>query len=228
MGICDLVDYSTLSRAYKPPPNEFRYYPGVPTRGSLTDRVDYCPTYSINTATCQEVPGRLEKMVIPPLGYFASAAESSGENSRCFNTDKERPICLEAECDAKNYVLNVKVAGRDLICNSAGQKHLIPATDVTFECPDIKHICPNMVCPSNCAGNGKCDFASTPPVCNCFDKSDSSPGCTESFTNIPPDAGWNDNTNGGHGLSSSIFVTKEKSGLILHLLATVMWLIILF
>ena len=27
MGICDLVDYSTLSNSYSPPPLEFQYYP---------------------------------------------------------------------------------------------------------------------------------------------------------------------------------------------------------
>ncbi|KAL7542508.1 hypothetical protein ACHAWF_007188 [Thalassiosira exigua] len=58
MGICDLVDYSTLSSAYTPPTDEFQYFPGMPTRGALTDRVDYCPTYSMDTVTCQEVPGK--------------------------------------------------------------------------------------------------------------------------------------------------------------------------
>ena len=30
MGICDLVDYGTMSSAYKSPPLEFQYYPGKP------------------------------------------------------------------------------------------------------------------------------------------------------------------------------------------------------
>lgn len=85
---------------------------------------------------------RLEKLLIPQLDYFATAAESSEESSRCFNTDKARPICLRAECDKENLALNVRVAGRDLICNVTKQTHLIPETDVTFECPDIRHICP--------------------------------------------------------------------------------------
>jgi len=30
MGICDLVDYSTLDSAYTPPPPEFQYFPEMP------------------------------------------------------------------------------------------------------------------------------------------------------------------------------------------------------
>lgn len=30
MGICDLVDYSTLSSAYPPPPDDFQYFPDMP------------------------------------------------------------------------------------------------------------------------------------------------------------------------------------------------------
>ena len=91
---------------------------------------------------CQEVPGKLDKLHLPSLDYFATAAESSSENSRCFNTDKERPICLEAECDEAYNIVRVTVAGRDIFCEHTGQKHLIPETDVTIECPDIKMMCP--------------------------------------------------------------------------------------
>jgi hypothetical protein len=81
-------------------------------------------------------------MLLPQLDYFATSAESSGENSKCFNTDQARPICLEAECDEANYALNVRVAGREFTCDSSGGKHVIPLTDVTFYCPDLKMICP--------------------------------------------------------------------------------------
>ena len=142
MGICDLVDFSQLSMAYTPPPPEFRYFPDSPTLGALTTRTDYCPTFTVNTVTCKNVPGKLEQMKLPILDYFASAAESDSDNSRCFNTDQERPVCLEASCDDINHVLNVKVAGRELLCSYDGQKHLIPDTSVTFECPKLAIICP--------------------------------------------------------------------------------------
>lgn len=218
MGICDLVDYATLSSAYTPPPIEFQYYPDMPTRGALTDRADYCPTYSIDTVSCQEVPGRLEKLLLPHLDYFATTQESSEETSLCFNTDKARPICLDAECDESRNVLLVKVAGRDLICEYAGQSHLIPETDVTFECPDITLLCPNMACPANCAGHGICDFSQA--KCNCFDNEDLSPGCFESFRNIPPEIGWNDNMNQEKASSSFRFTTSKHLGLLFHLLLT--------
>lgn len=142
MGVCDLVDFSQLSMAYTPPPPEFRYFPGSPSLGALTMRTDYCPTYTVNAVTCKQVPGKLDQMKLPILDYFATAAESDSDNSRCFNTDQQRPVCLEAECDEINHVLNVKVAGRELLCSYEGQTHLIPDTDVTFKCPKLAIICP--------------------------------------------------------------------------------------
>ena len=142
MGVCDLVDFSQLSMAYTPPPPEFRYFPESPSLGALTTRTDYCPTYTVNAVTCKQVPGKLEQMKLPILDYFATAGESDSDNSRCFNTDQQRPVCLEAECDEVNHVLNVKVAGRELVCSYDGQTHLIPDTDVTFQCPKLAIICP--------------------------------------------------------------------------------------
>ena len=106
------------------------------------DRADYCPTFSIDTVTCQEVPGKLEEMLLPQLEYFAQLAESSEYSSRCFNTDSTRPICLDVECDDTNYVMHVKAAGQDLTCSFDGQTHLIPGTGITFECPKIALMCP--------------------------------------------------------------------------------------
>ncbi|KAL7447590.1 hypothetical protein ACHAXS_013072 [Conticribra weissflogii] len=142
MGICDLVDYGELGLTYTPPSEKFQYFPNRPNLGGLMDRVDYCPTFSIDTATCQEVPGRLEKLLLPQLEYFATEVESSAYNARCFNTDAARPICLEAECDDTNFLVNVKVGTETLTCYFDGQTHLIPGTDVTFECPKIALICP--------------------------------------------------------------------------------------
>jgi len=186
MGVCDLVDFSQLSMAYTPPPPEFRYFPGAPSLGALTTRADYCPTYTVNAVTCKQVPGKLEQMKLPILDYFATAAESDSDSSRCFNTDQQRPVCLEAECDAVNHVLNVKVAGRELLCSYDGQTHLIPDTGVTFECPKLAIVCPDMICPANCAGHGVCDYSLTNPTCKCFDRTDRTPGCFESFSSTPP------------------------------------------
>lgn len=135
--------------------------------------------------------GRLEKLLIPQLEYFTTLAESSAQNSMCFNTDKARPACLEAECNEATYTLNVRVAGRDLVCESDGQTHLIPETDTTFTCPNITMACPNSACPANCAGHGVCDFSLKRPTCKCFDPRDTSTGCFRSFVSVPPQRAWN-------------------------------------
>lgn len=142
LGICDLVDFSQLSMAYTPPPPEFRYFPNSPSLGALSMRTDYCPTFTVNAVTCKQVPGKLEQMKLPIIDYFATAAESDSDSARCFNTNQERPVCLEAECDEVNHVLTVKVAGRELLCSYEGQTHLIPDTAVTFVCPKLAVVCP--------------------------------------------------------------------------------------
>lgn len=85
---------------------------------------------------------QLEQLKLPQLDYFATAAESNEENSRCFNTDQARPICLEVKCDEVSYQVNVIVAGRNMTCDFGGQAHLIPDTNVTFFCPQLSSICP--------------------------------------------------------------------------------------
>ena len=143
LGICDLVDFSQLSMAYIPPPPGFRYFPDSPSLGALTTRADYCPTFTVNAVTCKQIPQKLEQMKLPILDYFATAAEEyESDNSLCFNTDQQRPVCLEAVCDESNHVLSVIVAGRELLCSYDGQTHLIPGTDVTFTCPKLAVVCP--------------------------------------------------------------------------------------
>jgi hypothetical protein len=51
----------------------------------------------------------------------------------------------------------------------------------------LSSACPDMFCPGNCAGRGTCVFdhiegTGTPrPKCQCFDESDESAGCSDSF-----------------------------------------------
>ena len=139
----------------------------------------------------------------------------------CFNTDKARPICLEAECDETAYSLHVRAAGSDLVCNSEGQTHLIPQTDVTFTCPNLLSICPHMACPASCSGHGICDWSETKPVCKCFDQNDFTAGCFNSFRNVPPKIGWNDNVNRED--SSSHRISAKYHGLMLPFILTVIW-----
>lgn len=183
MGICDLVNYDTLRRSFKSPDKEFQWF-NNPALGGLMDRVDYCPTYSIGTLSCQELSGEAAQNQLNAFGLSTPIAESNSESSRCFNTDGLRPICLEAECDEKNNVVSVKLGGETITCAFDGQQHLIPGSGITFECPRLASICPDLFCPFNCAGHGICDLESKIPGCRCFDPTDKTPGCYESFKSI--------------------------------------------
>jgi hypothetical protein len=71
----------------------------------------------------------------------------------------------------------------------------------------------SMACPANCAGHGVCDFSSDRPKCNCFDKTDPTPGCFQSFNYMPPKS---DDMNQNSAFS---WVTRHKDrGLRLSLL----------
>ena len=42
------------------------------------------------------------------------------------------------------------------------------------------------ICPANCAGRGICDYTLSPAQCECFDRSDTSPFCSESPWEFAP------------------------------------------
>ena len=66
-------------------------------------------------------------------------------------------------------------------CQSTG------ALPQTLVCPRLSTACPDLFCPFNCAGRGVCNYDSIGvnstirPTCECFDKSDTSPGCSDSL-----------------------------------------------
>ncbi len=57
----------------------------------------------------------------------------------------------------------------------------------TLVCPRLSTACPDLFCPFNCAGRGICNFdhvsvnGTAQPKCECFDSSDTSPGCSDSL-----------------------------------------------
>lgn len=56
----------------------------------------------------------------------------------------------------------------------------------TLVCPRLSTACPDLFCPFNCAGRGICNYdtivnGTIRPTCECFDKSDISPGCSDSL-----------------------------------------------
>ena len=63
----------------------------------------------------------------------------------------------------------------------------IGALPQTLVCPRLSTACPDLFCPFNCAGRGVCNYdfvnvnGTKQPKCECFDQSDTSPGCSDSL-----------------------------------------------
>lgn len=56
----------------------------------------------------------------------------------------------------------------------------------TLVCPRLSTACPDLYCPFQCAGRGVCNYDHTvngtmQPKCECFDATDTSPGCSDSL-----------------------------------------------
>mmetsp|Transcript_17574 Transcript_17574/g.31775 ORF Transcript_17574/g.31775 Transcript_17574/m.31775 type:complete len:240 (+) Transcript_17574:2147-2866(+) len=78
------------------------------------------------------------------------------------------------------------VEGESLRCSYAGEKLQLPSGGTEVTCPPFEQTCPDSLCPANCAGRGICDFSLSPPMCECFDRNDTSPFCSESPSSFAP------------------------------------------
>mmetsp|Transcript_40730 Transcript_40730/g.49577 ORF Transcript_40730/g.49577 Transcript_40730/m.49577 type:complete len:180 (+) Transcript_40730:99-638(+) len=156
------------------------------------ETTDFCPTYSIDAISCRDIP---YKSRIP--AFKNVKGESYSANARCFLTDSVRPICLDVKCVEQNFTALVTAAGKEFLCTEDYQKFELPGvvngSGVFFECPRIAAICPEMVCPANCAGHGVCDYSKKNPECKCFNANDKSPGCTDIVELVPPKVSWEEN-----------------------------------
>lgn len=68
----------------------------------------------------------------------------------------------------------------------------------TVTCPRLASACPTLFCPFNCAGRGVCNYGASvngtsAPKCECFDETDTSPGCSDSLV---PNGGFLEDSNG--------------------------------
>jgi len=110
----------------------------------------------------------------------------------CFETLSGEGRCYEAQCIKDKHHVVFKVRGQWHTCESDFQKIRVKVSDtgllpVTITCPRLSAVCPDMFCPANCAGRGVCDFNvvvndTVRPKCNCFNKSDTTPGCAKTLT----------------------------------------------
>mmetsp|Transcript_16163 Transcript_16163/g.23453 ORF Transcript_16163/g.23453 Transcript_16163/m.23453 type:complete len:83 (+) Transcript_16163:1705-1953(+) len=75
-------------------------------------------------------------------------------------------------------------------------------------------MCPDSQCPANCSGQGVCDHKEGKPKCVCNDSTDTTDGCFQSFSMVPPNAAHK--APAGWGQHSD---ATKKSGAIVAILA---------
>jgi hypothetical protein len=86
--------------------------------------------------------------------------------------------------------LRINVRGEWLTCEQDFQRLDVRvgagALPQTLVCPRLSTACPDLFCPFTCAGRGVCNYGHTingtiHPECECFDETDTSPGCSDSL-----------------------------------------------
>jgi len=97
--------------------------------------------------------------------------------------------CFEAHCIYEEFSLKFYVGTNLYTCTSDFQVIQVSvgglSTPMRITCPRLSQACPDMFCPANCAGRGLCNFSASvngtiQPRCECFDKNDTSVGCSDS------------------------------------------------
>ena len=95
------------------------------------------------------------------------AEESFGGESKCFNSNYDRPLCLKSYCDEELGVIWVNFGQIKFKCQYDGQKIDVNITGTNFliECPKKAVLCPEMICPSDCGGKAVCNWTLPVPKC---------------------------------------------------------------
>mmetsp|Transcript_30115 Transcript_30115/g.36798 ORF Transcript_30115/g.36798 Transcript_30115/m.36798 type:complete len:893 (+) Transcript_30115:96-2774(+) len=169
-ALCDL-----FYDQFTPPPDKFQYFSTSRLTPAM-DQADFCPVPRLKEIDCSDpdAAGKLKK------DDMTSEDEVFGESSRCFDVRGNAlgSICLPSFCNPETKKLEVTVRGGVVTCDYDGQVHRLSSDRTYFYCPKIFTICPDLFCPSNCSGAGKCDWSAKPhPQCLCFDPFDTTPGC---------------------------------------------------
>ena len=71
--------------------------------------------------------------------------EYFGDDSRCYETNLARPICMHTYCDEVAHKVNVLINNRDVVvCENEGDWMKIPglAESSKFQCPPLAVVCP--------------------------------------------------------------------------------------
>lgn len=179
LATCDLYDLSKeANQPEVPVPYIYRYFPGNPAFGPKKSKLaDFCPIYNSPLFACNK----------PLSPIFSKAttfeAEKFGDNSRCFESNYGRPLCLEAYCDNIENAIIIKLGDEEITCSYEGEEIGLPESIeavegiTTIKCPKKAVFCPELICPSDCSGKGKCNWNSK--QCECFDEDETSANCDD-------------------------------------------------
>ena len=123
-------------------------------------------------------------------------SEVFGSDSKCFETTTGEGRCYRAACVKDEMKLKINIRGEWLTCEYDFQELSVKLgsglISASVTCPRLSSACPSLFCPFNCAGRGVCNYGASvngtiTPKCECFDQSDTSPGCSDSLI---PDGGF--------------------------------------
>lgn len=189
---CSVIDYSFLvGSASLPASNQFF---SSPTMGG-SRQADYCPVYgtTYNNRKAEALSCRDPRNA---PSTFNSYDESYGPESDCLESSSGEGVCYESACVQDEMTYNFQVAGKWYVCEFDFQEINIPITAITVPhtvtCPRLSQACPDLFCPFNCAGRGRCNYenifnGTVRPKCECFDETDTSLACSDSLV---PDGGF--------------------------------------
>lgn len=194
---CTVLDYEYLSTPS--PESQFQYFTDAPTRGGPRQS-DYCPVFG--SLYVDEETGGFDCSNpdhVPTVNLYN---EVYGDESKCIDTDGGESRCFKAACIKEDMQLKINVRGQWYTCEYDFQTHEVwlgsGAIPTIITCPRLSDACPDLFCPFNCAGRGVCNFANVEngnvrPKCECFDTTDTTPGCSESQI---PDGKYLDDSTG--------------------------------
>ena len=130
-------------------------------------QMDYCPAFLKEVFTFEG--GRESRLdctdvTLNGADFTAGGVEEFGWDSRCVSTGFNRPYCLRTYCDAGLQAVVISAMGLTVVCDDrmGGDIVSLPWTDppLDLKCPPLAAVCPDLICPANCAARGVCDWGS--------------------------------------------------------------------
>jgi hypothetical protein len=183
---CSVIDYFYI-QPQTLPEKRFQYFANEPTMGGPR-QADYCPLFGSTYGGLEaEQLACTDTANADALNIYS---EVYGSDSRCISTDSGDGRCYRTACIKEDMVLRINVRGEWMVCEYDFQRLDVRvgagALPQTLVCPRLSTACPDLFCPFNCAGRGVCNYENVvngtiQPKCECFDTSDTSPGCSDSL-----------------------------------------------